>query len=244
MRKEHKPPIVLHFEQWLSALYVKCKLRPQFETLGIQPFFLKPRAIRLAGKHIYAKDHLHIIASKEKPVSLSTWSSKQYQGHIYLGKYCLISPGATIASAVNITIDDGCMIAADVNISDCDWHGVYNRTRPFRCAAPVHLKRNAWVGLRAIIGKGVTVGENSIVAAGAVVVDDVPDNTIVGGNPAVVIKAINANKRMISREFLFKQEPEDEKHYLRQQRALANYLFNGNSFRHWIKTIFFPSRED
>lgn len=244
MRKEHKPPIVLHFEQWLSTLYVKHKLRPQFDSLGIFPFFLKPQSIRLAGKYIHAGDHLHIIGNKEKPVNLSTWSSKQNQGHIYFGNYCLVSPGVNIASAKEIKIDDGCMIAAEVNISDCDWHGVYNRTRPFRCSAPVHLKRNAWIGLRAVIGKGVCIGENSVVAAGSVVVDDVPDNTIVGGNPAVVIKAIDPNKRMLTREFLFSQQPDNEEHYLNKQKELTQYLFHGNSLRHWIRTLFLPSDAD
>ena len=52
----------------------------------------------------------------------------------------------------------------------------------------VHIKRNVWIGAGATILPGVTVGENSIVAAGAVVTKDVPDNTIVGGVPAKWIK--------------------------------------------------------
>ena len=57
--------------------------------------------------------------------------------------------------------------------------------------APIHIKRNAWLGAGAIILPGVTIGENAIVAAGAVVTKDVPDNCIVGGNPANIIKHIN-----------------------------------------------------
>ena len=52
------------------------------------------------------------------------------------------------------------------------------------------MKRNAWIGAGAVILPGVTVGENAIVAAGAVVSKDVPDNTIVGGVPAKVIRRI------------------------------------------------------
>jgi acetyltransferase-like isoleucine patch superfamily enzyme len=55
---------------------------------------------------------------------------------------------------------------------------------------PIHIKRNAWIGANATILPGVTIGENAIVAAGAVVSKDVPDNTIVGGIPAKIIKAI------------------------------------------------------
>jgi len=55
---------------------------------------------------------------------------------------------------------------------------------------PVHIGRNAWIGVGAIILPGVTIGENAVVAAGAVVTKDVAPNTIVGGNPAKLIKTI------------------------------------------------------
>jgi acetyltransferase-like isoleucine patch superfamily enzyme len=54
--------------------------------------------------------------------------------------------------------------------------------------SPVHIKRNAWIGAAATILPGVTVGENSVVAAGALVAKDVPDNTVVAGVPAKVIR--------------------------------------------------------
>ena len=56
---------------------------------------------------------------------------------------------------------------------------------------PVVIKRNAWIGIGAIICPGVTIGENAVIGAGAVVTKDVPDNAIVGGNPAKVIKYID-----------------------------------------------------
>lgn len=54
----------------------------------------------------------------------------------------------------------------------------------------VTIQRNVWIGANAIILPGVTVGENSVIAAGAVVTKDVPPNTVVGGTPAMVIKEI------------------------------------------------------
>ncbi len=56
--------------------------------------------------------------------------------------------------------------------------------------AKVTIKENAWIGIGAILCPGVTIGRNAVVAAGAVVTKDVPDNTVVGGNPAKVIKTI------------------------------------------------------
>lgn len=57
-------------------------------------------------------------------------------------------------------------------------------------AGHIHIKKNAWIGAHASILQGVTIGENSIVAAGSVVTKDVPDNVLVGGIPAKIIKAI------------------------------------------------------
>src|SRR3546814_18261471 len=57
-------------------------------------------------------------------------------------------------------------------------------------ARPIAIERNVWIGAGAIVIGGVTVGENSVVGAGAVVTRDVPRNTFVGGNPARVIRPI------------------------------------------------------
>ncbi len=244
MRKEHRPLFLVNFILWLNQLYVKRILTPQFDSLGYHAFFYHPRSITLAGKNISAGKHLHIISEKFKPVTLSTWSSKQEQGRIHIGDYSLISPGSNIASACEITIGNNCMIAAEVNISDSDWHGVYNRTRPFRCSAAIKIHDNVWIGLRAIIGKGVEIGENSIVAAGSVVVDDVPANCIVGGNPAKIIKTLNPKRRMLKREFLFKDSDENSDLYKDNQSKLHQYLFHRNSLYHWLKTLISPTKFD
>ena len=56
----------------------------------------------------------------------------------------------------------------------------------------VHLKKNSWIGAGAIVLPGITIGENSIVGAGSVVTKDVPNNTVVVGNPAKVIKKLES----------------------------------------------------
>jgi acetyltransferase-like isoleucine patch superfamily enzyme len=58
---------------------------------------------------------------------------------------------------------------------------------------PIVIERNVWIAAGATIVGGVTVGENSVVAAGSVVTKDVPPNTLVGGNPARVIRSIGDN---------------------------------------------------
>lgn len=71
-------------------------------------------------------------------------------------------------------------------------HGLSPKDRRSTYPAPIVLGRNVWVGANVTILQGVTIGDNSVVAAGAVVTKDVPPNTVVGGVPARVIKTIEA----------------------------------------------------
>ena len=104
-----------------------------------------------------------------------------------IGKSVFVNHSLTCMAAGGITIEDGVMIGPNVRIVT-DNHDLENRM-VLRCK-PVHIGRNAWIGVGAIILPGVTIGENAVVAAGAVVTKDVAANTIVGGNPAKLIKNI------------------------------------------------------
>ena len=89
----------------------------------------------------------------------------------------------------SVTIHDGCYITRDAKLIAHD-HSIY-RLRRFEednGRGRIVLRENVFVGSGAIILRNVTVGENSIIAAGAVVTKDVPKNVIVGGNPARVIR--------------------------------------------------------
>jgi len=237
VRKNHQPYWVYAALHWCNSVFVARKITPQFDRIGDGLAVLKPRHFFIFGKNICAGKNMHVICSANLPVNLSCWESKQSQGHIKIGDNVLLSPGVKIASAESITVGNNCMIAAESYISDCDWHGIYNRTRPFRCSAAITLKDNVWIGFRSIIGKGITIGENSIVAAGSVVTSDVPANVIVGGNPARVIKQIDPNKRMITRDFLFSSGTD----YQFNQNKLHQFIFSNNSTPAWIQSIFSPN---
>jgi acetyltransferase-like isoleucine patch superfamily enzyme len=88
-----------------------------------------------------------------------------------------------------ITIEDNVLIGPKVNLIT-ENHPTDPTQRKSLILHPIHIKNNAWIGAGATILPGVTIGENSIVAAGAVVNKDVPANTIVGGVPAKIIKAL------------------------------------------------------
>jgi len=240
MRTSHTPYFVKKFLRLCNRLYIDIKIKPQFDRVGEGLAVLHPQTLTIFGRNINVGRNLHIISSRSKPVSLSCWSSKQEQGRIDIGDNVLISPGVNIASAVSINIGDNSMIAAETYISDSDWHGIYNRTRPFRCSSAVNIGNNVWLGYRSIVGKGVCIGDNSIVAAGSVVVDDVTDNCIVGGNPARIIKRIDPNKRMVSREFLFSSSAD----YQQNQIELDKFLLHENSVFDWLRSAIAPNRED
>lgn len=224
----------------LNAWYVKRFIRPQFDSLGASPMVVKPRSCAIHGRQIFAGDFLHLISHPMKPVLLTTWSSKQSAGQINIGHYCLIAPGVEITSAVGIRIGDNCMIAQECILSDSDWHGLYNRTRPFRCTAAITLGENVWLGARTIVGKGVTIGENSVIGAGSVVTKDIPANVVAAGNPAHIVKHLNPRRRMLKRDFLFRQGD----FYWQNQVLLDKYLTAGNSFPQWLKTVFAPGAGD
>ena len=88
-----------------------------------------------------------------------------------------------------VTIGDGCQIGHNVVFATLN-HGVAPEERKHTIPAPVVLGKNVWVGSNSTILQGVTIGDNAIVAAGAVVTKDVPANTVVGGVPARVLKKI------------------------------------------------------
>lgn len=107
---------------------------------------------------------------------------------VKIGKHVLIMNNCLMMSRGGITIDDDVMIAANVQLISNN-HDLHDHA--LLLCKPVHICRNAWIGAGATILPGVTVGENAVVAAGAVVTKDVAPNTIVGGNPAKFIKNVN-----------------------------------------------------
>lgn len=104
-----------------------------------------------------------------------------------------INNGATlVAERSSIRIDSDCLVGPSVQIYDSDFHGLAPqlRTSGTHPCAPVHLERNVFVGASVIILKGVTIGHDSVIAAGSVVIGDIPPRTIAAGVPARVIRSL------------------------------------------------------
>jgi maltose O-acetyltransferase len=114
-----------------------------------------------------------------------------YGYNTHVGENFYANFDCTILDVSEVRFGDNCMLAPGVQI--------YTATHPLHpternsgreYAKPITFGNNVWIGGGAIINPGVTVGDNVVIASGAVVTKDVPDNVVVGGNPAKVIKRI------------------------------------------------------
>lgn len=108
-----------------------------------------------------------------------------------IGEGCFVNAGCHFDVSASIDLGDGCALGQEVMILT----GTHEVAWPQRragalSASPVVVGRGAWLGARVVVLPGVTVGEGSIVGAGAVVTRDVPPNTVVGGVPATALRVI------------------------------------------------------
>lgn len=109
--------------------------------------------------------------------------------NLHIGKRVFINACCHFQDHGGITIGDGCQIGHNVVFATLN-HGIAPEDRMTTYPAPIVLGRNVWIGANATILQGVVVGDNAIVAAGAVVTKDVAPDTVVGGVPALFIRRI------------------------------------------------------
>lgn len=113
-------------------------------------------------------------------------------GHITIGEECGIS-GSTFCSMDEITIGDRVQVGANCKIMDNDQHSLdseerYKDIRDNVGKRPVRIGDDCFIGTGCIITKGTTLGKKCVVGAGSVVHGDFPDNCVIAGNPAKIIR--------------------------------------------------------
>ena len=126
----------------------------------------------------------------DESVTVFTPLHINYGKNTRIGKNVFINFDCVFLDLGGITIEDGVLIAPKVSLLS-EGHSVSPNERQSLVPGHIHIMKNAWIGAGVTILPGVTVGENAVVAAGAVVTKDVPANTVVGGIPAKHIKNIN-----------------------------------------------------
>jgi len=108
-------------------------------------------------------------------------------GRIRMGDRVFINSGVVLFSVEEVVVGDDVAIANEVYLTDTSSHGIEGRPLVNK---PVRIGNGSWIGARAIILPGVTIGSRVVVAAGSVVTKDVPADTLVGGNPAKPVRAL------------------------------------------------------
>lgn len=110
--------------------------------------------------------------------------------NLRIGKHVFINSGCRFQDQGGITLGDGALIGHNVVMATLN-HSEQPEERANLHPAPIHIGRNVWIGASATILPGVTIGDGAIVGAGAVVTRDVPENMIVAGVPAKILRSIN-----------------------------------------------------
>jgi acetyltransferase-like isoleucine patch superfamily enzyme len=117
-----------------------------------------------------------------------------HEGRLHIGRDTQISRGVYMSVVRGIDIGENCLIAEGVSIHDMDHDfGADVADTPLRQrmlrAAPISIGNNVWIGAKATVVRGVTIGDDVVIAANAVVVDDIPSHCVAGGIPARVLKS-------------------------------------------------------
>lgn len=117
-------------------------------------------------------------------VKLSVCGTEKKKAILCIGNNVAIGDRTEIHAGNLVEIGDNTLISWDCCIIDRDYHKLNNEEN----LVPIKIGQNVWIGCRALILKGVTIGDGAVIAAGAVVTKDVPPRTMVAGNPAKIIK--------------------------------------------------------
>lgn len=160
-------------------------------------FYGKPIITMVPNSDIHIGNNV-VLCSNAKDTELGTKNSVilrtlSQNASLTIGDDTSIS-GAVICAATSVTIGKGCLLGSNVTIMDTDFHPINSLNRRYDkeniLTSRIDIKDNVVIGYNAIILKGVMIGKNSVVAAGSVIVNDIPENVIVAGNPAKIIKKL------------------------------------------------------
>jgi acetyltransferase-like isoleucine patch superfamily enzyme len=167
--------------------------------------------VQKIGKYITVKGPLCIVSSgrieiEDEAVLTSSWHRpirlyvSKPDAHLLIEHHAHINFGVNISVAQEVIIGAFAQIAPDCFISDSDWHRLDGKEGEGPIA-PTHIGRGVWLCTQTIVLKGVTIGENTVVAANSAVTQNLPANVLAGGSPARVIRPIERHRYVPDKEF-------------------------------------------
>lgn len=189
----------------LKTIWMKWKYGSSIEFENYPIIFGPPPIIKVPGKSkIFIGDRVNLDSDPVKshiPQNSRCKFVCGMEGEIKIGANTILN-GSGITCYKKITIGKNCLISSNTLICDTDLHPIDPEARlkvsmGYKADFKTVIKKeisigdNVWIGWGAIILKGVTIGNNSIVAAGSVVTSSFPANVIVAGNPAKIVKEIS-----------------------------------------------------
>lgn len=201
---------------------------------------MKPWGIEIYGGPVLIGDYTTLIATMDRRIRLTSWIADSKSGKVEIGQHCLVCPGTRIMAATSITIGGDCMMAQNVCITDADWHDIYDRSAAIGNTQPVVIEKNVWIGDSAMICKGVHIGENAIIGAGAIVTKDIPANAIAAGTPAAIVRYLDPDKPIKARS----QWMSDPKKVHEYFDTIERVMREKNTMRGWLRAMLFPRKGD
>jgi acetyltransferase-like isoleucine patch superfamily enzyme len=155
------------------------------EFRGLTRFRRHPGSTITIGKNcLFFSSPASNLIGVNRPCIVSTLTEG---AQIEIGPNCGFS-GTVIGCASKIVLGDDVRCGANTLITDTDWHMDDPRTGPDE---PIKIEKGVWLGVNVTVLKGVTIGENTMVSAGSVVIHSLPANVVAGGMPAKVLKQID-----------------------------------------------------
>jgi acetyltransferase-like isoleucine patch superfamily enzyme len=153
------------------------------------------------GVHLERNVHLSVVRGGRLRIGENTaikaGAAIDVEGELVIGPNSFIGPGTIIVAAERISIGEDCLIAAYATIRDQD-HVIEDPAAPYRAqgrvSTPISIGRNVWIGTKATILRGVTIGDNSVIGANSVVTRDVGSNRIAVGIPAKVVRRLGVGE--------------------------------------------------
>ena len=170
--------------QYRNRHSLDSKIKRQLWDVVYALFFRTvPRSRAMAWKRFLLRAFGAKIAKNVRIESTATFWAPW---NLSIGENSWIGGGARLYSVDKLTIGANVVISQEADLCTAS-HDITKPNRPL-VTAPIRIEDGVWIGARAIVLPGITIGEGAVVAAGAVVTKDVAPWTVVGGNPARVIK--------------------------------------------------------
>lgn len=173
----------------LATIFLR---RPFFGRIGHRSYIRKPRSL-VSPRYVFIGDRTRIHEDATL-YAVRRYGTESHSGRICIGNNVFLNYGVNLTAADEMVIEDDVTFGWNVSIIDFDHD--FSRKRgsvidaPLRVRGATRICSGTWVGANSMIRGGIRIGRDCVIAANSVVLHDVPDGYIVGGNPAKLLRPV------------------------------------------------------